>query len=95
MQEIIKEIAGIVMMLCFMLCYIPQIIKIFKNKSSRDVSLMLILMSIGGYIAGMVYMFLGTFGLWWFLNYCTGLIMCSILGYAWFKYKEDDEYDSY
>ena len=95
MQEIIKEIAGIVMMLCFMLCYIPQIVKIFKNKSSRDVSLMLILMSIGGYISGMVYMFLGTFGLWWFLNYCTGLIMCSILVYTWFKYRKDDEYDSY
>ena len=95
MQEIIKEIAGIAMMLCFMLCYIPQIVKIFKNKSSRDVSLMLIVMSIGGYISGMVYMFLGTFGLWWFLNYCTGLIMCSTLGYAWFKYKKDDEYDSY
>jgi hypothetical protein len=43
----------------------------------------------------MVYMFLGTFGLWWFLNYCVGLIMCSILVYAWFKYYKDDEYDSY
>jgi uncharacterized protein with PQ loop repeat len=37
-QEIIKEVAGIVMTLCFMFCYIPQIVKIFKNKSSRDVS---------------------------------------------------------
>ena len=95
MQEIIKEITGILMMLFFMFCYIPQIVKIFKNKSSKDVCLGLIVMSIGGYISGMIYMFLGTFGLWWFLNYCVGLIMCFILVYAWFKFKNNDEYDSY
>lgn len=90
MKNIIAEVFGILMMLFFMLCYIPQIIKIFKNKSSKDVSLMLILMSIGGYISGMVYMFLTTFGLWWFLNYTVGLVMCSILVYAWFKFNEYD-----
>jgi uncharacterized protein with PQ loop repeat len=90
MKTILAEFFGILMMLFFMLCYIPQIVKIFKNKSSKDVSLMLILMSIGGYISGMVYMFLTTFGLWWFLNYTVGLIMCSILVYAWFKFNEYD-----
>lgn len=76
------------MTLAFMFCYVPQIIKIFQNKSSKDVSLMLIVMSIIGYISGLFYMFLTTFGLWWFLNYCVGLIMCSILVYAWFKFKK-------
>ena len=94
-MEIIKEIAGILMMLCFMFCYIPQIVKIFKNKSSRDVSLSLILMSIGGYISAMVYMFLNTFFIWLFINYCVGLVMCTILVYTWFKYRKDNEYDSY
>ena len=88
MKELIREIAGMVMTFAFMLCYIPQIIKIFKNRSSHDVSLMLILMSIIGYISGMIYMFLGTFGIWWFLNYCVGLIMCLILVYAWCKYNK-------
>ena len=87
MTEIVKEIAGIVMTLCFMFCYIPQILKIYQNQSSRDVSLLLVLMSVGGYISGMVYLFLGTFGLWWFMNYCTGLVMCAVLIYAWFKFK--------
>lgn len=95
MKEIITESFGIIMMLSFMFCYIPQIIKIFKNRSSNDVSLMLILMSIVGYISGMIYMFLTRFGIWWFLNYCVGLIMCSILVYAWFKFKNDDEDDHY
>lgn len=95
MHDIIREIAGAIMTICFVFCYVPQIIKIFKNKSSKDVSLALILMSIAGYISGTVYMFMGTFGIWWFLNYCVGLVMCSILVYAWFKYHKDDEYDSY
>jgi len=89
MKQLITELAGITMMLCFMFCYIPQIVKIFQNKSSEDVSLMLILMSIGGYISGMIYMFLTTFGIWWFLNYCVGLLMCCVLVYAWFKYQKD------
>ena len=95
MQTYITEFFGILMMLSFMFCYIPQIIKIYKNKSSDDVSLMLILMSIVGYISGMIYMFLTRFGIWWFLNYCVGLIMCSILVYAWFKFRQDDEDDHY
>jgi uncharacterized protein with PQ loop repeat len=95
MSYYITEFFGILMMLSFMLCYIPQIVKIYKNKSSEDVSLMLILMSIVGYVSGMIYMFMTRFGLWWFLNYCVGLVMCSILVYAWFKFKKDKDYDSY
>lgn len=89
-NTIIREVAGLIMTICFMFCYVPQIIKIFKNKSSHDVSLGLILMSIGGYISGMVYLFTGTFGLWWFTNYCVGLVMCSILVWAWFRYRRDN-----
>ena len=85
---ILKEVAGIVMTLCFMFCYIPQILKIYQNKSSKDVSLMLVFMSMGGYLAGMLYLFLGDFGLWWFMNYCTGIVMCSILIYACYKFKK-------
>lgn len=92
--NLVKEIAGIAMTLCFMFCYIPQILKIYKNKSSRDVSLMLVLMSMGGYISGMVYLFLGDFGLWWFMNYCTGIVMCTILIWAWFKYRKKSDVDN-
>ena len=63
MENIFAEFFGIIMMLAFMFCYVPQIVKIYKNKSSEDVSLMLILMSIVGYISGMIYMFLTAFGL--------------------------------
>jgi uncharacterized protein with PQ loop repeat len=95
MKEILTEIFGIIMTLSFMFCYVPQIVKIYKNKSSEGVSLTLIIMCIVGYISGMIYMFLTSFGLWWFMNYSVGLIMCSILIYAWFKFKKNKEYDSY
>jgi uncharacterized protein with PQ loop repeat len=88
MHEYIAEIFGIIMTISFMFCYIPQILKIFKNRSSKDVSLALILMSICGYISGMVYMFLTQFGVWWFANYSVGLVMCIILVYAWFKFQK-------
>lgn len=91
MKNILAEFFGIVMTVSFMFCYLPQIIKIYQNKSSEGVSLMLVVMCIVGYVSGMAYMFLTTFGLWWFLNYSVGLIMCTILIYAWFKYDKSKD----
>ena len=93
-KNTLKEIAGMLMTFCFMFCYIPQIVKIIRNKSSRDVSLALVVMSLCGYISGMVYLFLSSFGIWWFVNYCTGLVMCSILIWAWFKYRKNSDQDN-
>jgi uncharacterized protein with PQ loop repeat len=91
MREIVREVAGFVMVFSFMFCYLPQIIKIYKTKSSEGLSLMLVLMCIVGYASGLVYMFLTSFGIWWFLNYLVGLVMCLVLTHAWFKYHRDDE----
>lgn len=88
MKDILRESAGIIMALCFMFCYVPQILKIIKTKSSEDVSLSLIFMCMGGYAFGLLYMFLTTFALWIFLNYTFGLVMSSILVYICFKYKK-------
>lgn len=77
-----------------MFCYVPQIVKIYKNKSSEGVSLTLIIMCIFGYISGIIYMFLTSFGLWWFINYSVGLIMCTILVYTWFKYRRNNDQDN-
>jgi uncharacterized protein with PQ loop repeat len=89
-METLSQIAGFVMVISFMFCYLPQIIKIFKNQSSKDVSLGLIVMSIVGYISGMVYMFTTSFGIFWFLNYLVGLVMCVILIYAYKKFEKDE-----
>jgi uncharacterized protein with PQ loop repeat len=88
MKDIIRESAGIIMAMCFMFCYVPQIVKIIKTKSSKDVSLSLIFMCMGGYTFGLLYMSLTTFALWIFLNYSLGLVMSSVLVYICFKYKK-------
>jgi|TARA_R100000278_G_scaffold118982_1_gene100051 uncharacterized protein with PQ loop repeat len=87
-MDSIGEFFGALMVLSFICCYIPQIIKMIKNKSSKDVSLLMIALTALGYSSGMVYMFCTEFGIWWFLNYGIGLIMCVILTFCWFKYDK-------
>ena len=81
-MDSIGEFFGALMVLSFICCYIPQIIKMIKNKSSKDVSLLMIALTALGYSSGMVYMFCTE------LNYGIGLIMCVILTYCWFKYDK-------
>ena len=56
MKEVIREVSGAVMTLAFMSCYLPQIIKIIKTESSTDVSPLMIILGLVGYIFGMIYM---------------------------------------
>jgi len=87
MKEVIREVSGAVMTLAFMSCYLPQIIKIIKTESSTDVSPLMIILGLVGYIFGMIYMFTNVFGIWWFLNYSTGIVTSLILLYFWYKHK--------
>jgi uncharacterized protein with PQ loop repeat len=87
MKEIIKDVSGAIMTLSFMCCYLPQIAKIIRTQSSADISPWMILLGLSGYVFGMVYMYSNTFGLWWFLNYFTGIISSFILLYYWYKHK--------
>jgi uncharacterized protein with PQ loop repeat len=87
-KEVLREIAGIGMALSFMLCFVPQIYKIIKTKSSHDLSPYMIALSLSGYTLGLVYMYLNIYGLWWFMNYTTGIISSGFLFYFWAKYKK-------
>lgn len=89
MTYFIKETAGLFMMMSFMLCLVPQIIKIVKTKSANDLSPYMIVLSMSGYLFGLIYMFLTGFGLWWFLNYTTGMVTASVLLYFWYIYKNN------
>jgi uncharacterized protein with PQ loop repeat len=87
MKELIREVSGAIMTLAFMSCYLPQIIKIIKTESSTDVSPLMIILGLVGYIFGMIYMLTNVFGIWWFLNYLTGIVSSLILLYFWYKHK--------
>jgi uncharacterized protein with PQ loop repeat len=87
MKELIKQFAGAAMVISFMLCYVPQIHKIIKTKSSSDISPLMILLGVSGYIFGLIYMMCSGFGIWWFLNYTSGLVTSAFLLYFWYKHK--------
>ena len=87
-KEILKQASGMIMMFSFMLCYLPQIIKIYKTESSKDVSVTMIVLGLVGYIFGMVYMFCNEFGIWWFLNYFSGIVSSLFLFYFWYKHRK-------
>jgi len=86
-KPIIKDLSGAIMAISFMLCYLPQILKIIKTQSSSDISPTMIFLGLSGYIFGMIYMFLNVFGTWWFLNYLTGIISSLFLLYYWYKHR--------
>ena len=84
---IVRDISGAIMAISFMLCYLPQILKIIRTQSSTDISPAMIFLGLSGYVFGMIYMFLNVFGIWWFLNYLTGLISSAFLLYYWYKHR--------
>jgi len=86
-KALARDVSGAIMAISFMLCYLPQILKIIKTESSADISPTMIILGLSGYIFGMVYMFLNVFGTWWFLNYLTGIISSLFLLYYWYKHR--------
>jgi len=87
-MNILKEFFGIAMAACFVTCYIPQILKIFKTKSSKDLSLLFVIMPMLGYISGLFYLTLSqSFVLWLVLNYTIGLVMTIFLLVIYYRYK--------
>jgi len=87
MKTFIKEFSGAAMVLSFMLCYVPQILKIIKHESSKDISPIMIFLGISGYTFGLIYMLCTGFGIWWFLNYVSGIITSAVLLFYWYKHK--------
>ena len=83
------EIAlGLVYNVCFIGCFIPQIVKSVKTKSVEDVSIMLCVMSIVGYMAALGYALL-KFGFDPLLctNYILSGISVMVMIAVYFKYK--------
>ena len=50
-------IIGLTSALCFGLCTLPQILRVLKRKSTADISLLFILLSLGGNLCSATYIF--------------------------------------
>ena len=82
---------GGLMCIGFTLCYLPQIFKMIKNKSSKDVSLWMHLLTIASYCNAIIYMFLTEFVFWLLINYVFGLLCCLVTVYFILKYNVEDK----
>lgn len=71
----------------FCLCYVPQIIKLYKLKSAKDISVGQYWLSILGYVASFAYSYLTVCPLYWFLNQAIGLILCAWVIVLYYKYQ--------
>ena len=89
-MEIIGTIAGITLSISFGIAYAPQIFRMFKLKSARDISVSSILLNLSGYLSGLTYVAVNQLSdnVWLVVNYSTGCIMTLATLYAWFRYSK-------
>ena len=81
-------IFGIILALSFSIAYLPQILKMWKNKSSEDVSLWMLIINTIGYMSGVLYLLVGgATGFWLWINYSLGTVMSLIAIGFWISYR--------
>ena len=79
---------GLLLIVCFSGAYIPQIYKMVKNRSSRDVSIIMLGVNVIGYLSGLFYLIIqNNPGFWLWLNYSFGLVSTIICMIIWRKYE--------
>ena len=84
----VENLFGGLMFFCFLSCYIPQIHEIVKNKNSQNVSALTYIITIFGYISGIIYLLVvKNYAIWLLLNYSLCMVLCFVILYYWHKYK--------
>ena len=85
-------IYGILLTLCFTTSFIPQIVKMWKNKSCKDISVYMLLLQVIGYLSGVIFLILeGIENLLLSFNYYSGLFIAIITTIGWFLCNEYDK----
>ncbi len=80
------------MQLSFSGAYIPQIIKMIRYRSSKDVSLIMLIINAIGYCCGLGYVLIqGVDAMWLTLNYSLGFVMTFLCIFVWFIYKKSEK----
>ena len=82
-----NELFGILMVICFVVCYIFWIIKILKIKGVVGISVGVYLMVVLGSLFGIFYSFNNEGMVWLFVDSIICLILISIILFLQQKYK--------
>ena len=86
------NIFGAILTVSFSGAYIPQIIKMIRYRSSKDVSLIMLIINAIGYWCGLGYVLLkGVDAMWLILNYSLGFVMTFLCIFVWFIYKNNEK----
>jgi len=85
--EIIKQTSGILLSVCFAIAYFPQIFRMIRNKSSKDVSLGMLILNLVGYSSGLLYVTSNEIARFWVVvNYTSGIVMTILTVFFWKYY---------
>ena len=85
----LESIFGMVLSVSFSVAYIPQIVRMFKNKSFKDVSLIMLLINALGYYCGLGYVLIKEVNAFWLtFNYTSGFIMTFLCIIVWSIYRK-------
>ena len=95
MNEPLVMFFGAMMSLSFAICFAPQVYKIYKNKSSKNVSCAMCVLQIAGNVGGLGLAFSQESDFWFKLNYGFGLTMSIALTYFWWTYRINTRYAKY
>ncbi len=86
------NIFGAILTVSFSGAYIPQIIKMIRYRSSKDVSLIMLIINAIGYCCGLGYVLIqGVDAMWLTLNYSLGFVMTFLCIFVWFIYKKSEK----
>ena len=86
------NIFGAILTVSFSGAYIPQIIKMIRYRSSKDVRLIMLIINAIGYWCGLGYVLLkGVDAVWLTLNYSLGFVMTFLCIFVWFIYKNNEK----
>lgn len=85
----ITTLLGLIMCFGFTFGYVPQLIKLYRTKSSNDISVGQYYLTIFGYLGALFYTIsLRLFGFWLILNYLSGILLCVWVIALCKKYKK-------
>ena len=85
-KDLIYQLSGIMMTFCYLFCTIPQIIKTFKTKSAKDISIGSLGLVVSGHIFSIIYATYGSNNMWTFVCALGGLFSAIIMIILWNKY---------
>jgi uncharacterized protein with PQ loop repeat len=86
MKDLIYISSGILMTFCYLFCGVPQIIKTFKTKSAKDISIWSVCIVAVGHASAIVYASFGYNNFWLFVCYFGGLVTAATMLYLWIRY---------